>query len=531
MVTAPPGPPAPTPEEGAPPAEEVGGAGAGAGWTSGRQVLSASAWNVASRVGPQVWTVVVSVAAARFLGPALLGRQSYIAFFELSIMTLATGAVPVGVMRWIGELRGRDRPGAVPAMLRWAWRFEGVAAAAGGLVIVAAGVTDGRQVPAWTLAAVAASLGVLHTVPSAVLRGLHRWREASVVGMTTGGIGAAATVAVLAAGGGIAGMFAVEVAISAANLVWTARLARRDTAAMPDDQGAGFAEVRHDFLRYAGAGSIDVIVTLIVFRRSEFFFLQRYGTDTDIAFYSVAFAAVVAVVKVFEGVAGVLEPTFAELVGARATDRVRDGFGRAFRLLATVVAVGSAGLLVVGPRLLQVAYGSEFRPARPVFLVLVTLLPFAALMGLAHAVLVGFGRIRVVVVAGLAAAAVNIALDVVLIPRFSGTGAALANNAAQLVAGVPVFVVAWRAVGGVSWRVRSVLVAAVAAVATGVAARAGLEAGDGARGTVVALVLGGAVGVGGIVATVRGQPEDAAWLQSALPPRFAVVLERLLTRR
>lgn len=514
------GAPAPIPEEGAPLAE---GVAAGFRGASSRQVLSGSAWNVASLVGPQIWTVVVSVAAARFLGPDLLGRQSYIAFVQLSVMTLATGAVPLGVMRWISEFRGAGRVDAVPRLLRWAWRFEGAAAVVGGAVLLVAGVAGGRHVSAWTLAAVAAALGVLHAVPAAVLRGLHLWRAASVVSITTGGVGAGATVAVLAAGGGIAGMFAVEVVVSAVNLLWTGVLARRHTAGVPDDGGAGFAAARPLFARYVGALTVDVVVTLIVFRRSEFFFLERYGSDADIAFYSVAFAAVVAVVRVFDGVAGVLAPVFAELVGAQASVRIRDAFGRVFRLLATVVLTGSAGLFVVGPRLLEVAYGTEFRPAQEVFLVLVTLVPFAALVGLAHSVLVGLGRVRVVLVSGLAAAAVNLLLDVALISRYGGTGAAIANNTAQLVAGVPVFVVAWRAVGGVSWNRGALPVAAAAAVGTGLAAQGGLAAVGGAGGVAAALVLGGAVGALGMAATLRRQPADAAWLQSVLPARAAAV--------
>ena len=516
-----PGPSAPAPEEGAPVTETVAG---GMGGTSGRRVLAGSAWNVASLVAPQVWTLVLSVAAARFLGPALLGRQSFIAFVELSLMTLATGGVPLGVMRWVGEFRGRDRADAVPALLRWAWRVEGLGALACAGVLVGVGLVDGRHVPAWALAAAAGAIGVLHAVPAAVLRGLHRWREASIVGMTTGGLGAAATIAVLAAGGGIAAMFAVEVVVSAANLAWTASLARRGTAGLPDDGGAGFAEARPAVVRYVGGLSVEVILTLIVFRRSEFLFLDRYASDADIAFYSVAFAAVVAGLRVFEGVAGVLAPAFAELVGAGASGRIREGFGRAFRLVATVALVGSAGLAVVGPRLIEVAYGPEFRPARQAFSVLVTVLPFVAVAGLTHAVLVGFGRVRVVLVSSFAAAVVNIVLDVVLISRYEATGAAVANNVAQVVAGLPVVVVAWRAVGGLSWRAASVAATVATALATAVVAGGVLRAVGGAPGAAAALLAGSAVAAAGMVASVRRQPDDAAWLASTLPGRLGALV-------
>ena len=520
-------PPPPSPEEGLPAAEA---AGTGFEETSGRQVLAGSAWNVASLLGPQIWTVIVSVAAARFLGPGLLGRQSYIAFVELSLMTLATGALPLGVMRWIGELRGRGRVDAVPALLRWAWRVEGVAAAGGAGVVLLVGVADGNHVSAWALAAVAAALGVLHAVPAAVLRGIGRWRAASVVSMTTGGVGAAATVAVLAAGGGIAGMFAVEVVVSAVNLLWTAALVRRDRAAMADDGGVGLAEIRPRLLRYVGGLSVDVILTLIVFRRSEFFFLDRYGSDEEIAFYSVAFAAVAAVLRVFDGIAGVLAPAFAELVGADSSSRLRTGFGRAFRLLATGGLVAMAGLLGVGPRLLEVAYGQDFRTAGPEFLVLVALLPFAAVAGVTHALLVGLGRFRIVLAAGAVAAAVNLTLDVLLVPDHAGIGAAVANNAAQLVAGLPVLVVALRAVGGVAWPGRAMGLVVLTALATGATAAAATTAVDGAAGAVLGLSLGGAAGLVGLSAALRRQPEDADWLASVLPGRFGTIAGRVLAR-
>ena len=73
------------------------------------------------------------------------------------------------------------------------------------------------------LAAVATVLTMLHNVPSTALIGLQRWRAASVVGLVSGGISVAATVAASPSGGGITGMFAVEAAIATLSLAWTIR--------------------------------------------------------------------------------------------------------------------------------------------------------------------------------------------------------------------------------------------------------------------------------------------------------------------
>ena len=46
-------------------------------------------WQSAGNLMPQLYTLAISVAAARFLGPERLGRQSFIAFVALSVVMLA----------------------------------------------------------------------------------------------------------------------------------------------------------------------------------------------------------------------------------------------------------------------------------------------------------------------------------------------------------------------------------------------------------------------------------------------------------
>jgi O-antigen/teichoic acid export membrane protein len=326
-------------------------------------------------------------------------------------------------------------------------------------------------------------------------------------------------------------MFAVEVVISGVNLLWTARLARRLLDGVGDDGGEGFRQARPSFMRYLRGSNVDVIVSLVVFRRSEFFFLDRYGTDADIAFYSVAFATVTALVRVFDGFAGVLAPAFASMFGAEANARIRTGFGRALRLLTMLALPGAAGAAVVGPRVIDIAYGQDYHAAARIFLVLVAVLPVLALMGVGHALLVGFGQIRVVVIAGIAAAIVNLTLDFVLVPRYGGVGAAFANNAAQLTAGVPALVMAWRRVGGVRWRASSMLAVLATSAATAGAAWLGLQLAGGAPGALAAIAAGGVVAAVGLLAAVSLQPDDAAWVPDVLPARLASVARRLLPGR
>ena len=70
--------------------------------------MAGGLWSAFARIIPQVYTLVILVAAAHYLGPARLGRQSYIAFIELTVVMLATAGMPIAVMRFVSESRAAD---------------------------------------------------------------------------------------------------------------------------------------------------------------------------------------------------------------------------------------------------------------------------------------------------------------------------------------------------------------------------------------------------------------------------------------
>jgi len=195
--------------------------------TTGATVLSGGVWKTASLLLPQLYALVQSIVAARFLGPSGMGIQSFIAFTELSVVNLLTVGLSISLMRYIGELLGRGRGGEVRDLVAWGWRVQAVGALLGGGALGIVALTGANVASAWGFAAGAALASILHNVPSAVLIGTQRWRDASIVGLVTGTVATGAIVAVLAAGGGITSMFAVEVAVAVVNLArtgaWRAR--------------------------------------------------------------------------------------------------------------------------------------------------------------------------------------------------------------------------------------------------------------------------------------------------------------------
>ena len=413
---------------------------------SGGTVLRGGLWHMANLVVPQFYSLVASIVAARFLGPEGMGRQSYIAFVALSMTLLLSSSMWVSLVRHIGETIGRGDAGAVRGLLSWAWRIQGVAAVVGGAAIGAIALAGAEPEGAWLLAAAITTASILHTVPSAILTGLQRFKQAAIVGLTTGLLATVATIVVLDAGGGIVGMFAVELVIGLLNLAWTGILARRVLLGVaPTPTPAG--PLRRQVLRYALGFSVGVVLELIVARRSELFFLERRSTDEQIAFYSIAFAMVTAASQLPRALATATTPAFATLFGADARERITAGFNRGQRLLLVASLPLTAAGLALAPELANVVYGDEYREVRGPLLILLVGFPLFGVMSLANALLIGLGKLRLVIAANAAAAAVDVVLAISLAGPLGARGAALANLSGQVVYSAAALGYSFRLVG------------------------------------------------------------------------------------
>ena len=483
--------------------------------TTGASLMRGGAWTAISHVVPQLYTVAVSIAAARFLGPSDFGRQSFIAFVALSVLAVLSTGIAMTVMRSVAEALGRQRPNEALGLVAWAVRLQIVAALAGGGGLVIAGALGARPAAAWALAGLFVAFGVLQSVANAVLLGVQRFRGAALVGLVTGGITVPVTIAVLAAGGGIVGIFAVEAAVAAANLAWTALLARRVLHGLAPRVAAARA-LRRSALRFAGWTTASSLVSLVVWGRSEFFFLAHYSTDTEIGLYSIAFAMVGALAAVPDRLSSVLVSAFATLRGASANERIRTGFARSLRLLVMLALPLTAGAAAVGPALLRLIYGDAYSDAGTVLLILVVAIPLLAVASVSASLVAAFDDARTPLLAGLFAAALNLGLAFALVPAFDAAGAAAANAGAQVAATVALYTVARRLSGPVEWHPAALARCALAAAGCALTSRGILEVTGGAPGIALAIAVGTATFAGLMLALRALAADDAAWLDGHL---------------
>jgi O-antigen/teichoic acid export membrane protein len=483
-----------------------------------------SMWTAASTLAPYVYTTVISIIAARVLGPDDMGRQSFIAFVVLTVQTVSTSGIGYSIVRHVGDLIGRGDTGKVRSLVTFGWQlaFPASLLAAAALLLVAVGGAEPRA--AWLFGAVAVFAGGLNNVPIRVLVGAQKWRSQSTVLLISQGVSLLATVVVLAVGWGITGMLAVTAGVAVLILAWSTRLMRRYVNSTPASDRGLERPVKEDVVKFALANYVPVMLTFVVLQRSEFFFLDHYSGDVQIALYSIAFATMLALRALPVSVRLIVMPSVATLVGAGEFDRIRRGFSRFVRLSILLTVPLTAGALALGPALLDVVYGEQYTGAGNVLLVLAGPLPLIPLSAAVGALLTGYGQIRIPTLISVFAAVVDIVAAFVLVPRLDAIGAAIANDLALAASALPLLPYCHRLIGGIEVSWKHVVRVAVASAAAGLAARLVLVPGD--SGVLfISAVLAGIASFALLAWCLKVVPKnDAEWiagLADGVPGRAA----------
>src|SRR2546421_1789043 len=123
--------------------------------TSGASVVRGGIWSAASNLFPQFFTMAVSIAGARFLGPSGLGRQSFIAFVIASAINVFGFGLQIALMRAVGESLGAGRAAEARGLIAWGARMSLIGGSASIAALLTAAFTGAQPRTAWILAAAA----------------------------------------------------------------------------------------------------------------------------------------------------------------------------------------------------------------------------------------------------------------------------------------------------------------------------------------------------------------------------------------
>lgn len=371
--------------------------------------------------------LLVTVAAAPVLGRATFGRF----VFASTVTALLAASSDLGLGLWTTRTLARDRSDG-ERTVRLGLQLRGLATLPYGLAVaVVAGLSRDPEVgAALALLGVAALFNAFADHFGAVLRGYERFADEARLGGVRGLTITAAGLVSLGLVRTLTGFCAALAIAALASFAYGAALLLR---LHPLRASKGRLAIDRALARVALRQSLPIwiagLLSLLYFK-IDTVFVRALAGDAELGAYGAAY-------KFFEGAqllpAVVLAVTFPQLARAHADPERRRWLER--QLVSGLFVLGAAVgavCFVGGSALVAAVFGPAFGRAADSLRVLAPGIPLLYVnFGLTH-FLVARDRERVNTWLALMMLAVTVALDVVLIPRRAGPGAALATVLAEV---------------------------------------------------------------------------------------------------
>ncbi len=386
-----------------------------------------------------VCTLLTTVVIARVIGPTRLGYFNLI--FWLTSVTCSVGSlgIPLTTFKYMGEFLGGGKKELARAVFfynLWAQTMIASMLTVIGMIAVFALVDSTYRVCAILL--------VLSMIPNMITFVPSQANSAAEdAALNTRGAFVGAIVYVIAVAASLLLGWNL-VGIAAGVLVYrTAELAVKTAPVLKSMKSVPRIplprEIRKRMFSFSGLGTGLMILQIVIWDRSDIIFLKLLQPDIrQLAFFSVCFSVADRLMR--------MPQTFANALSATQMAEYGRDKDRLFRMTSKAsiyVLLGALPLLIglacIGGPFVRVMYGSQYLPAIPVFIVVALLSIPRAILTPAQTLLYSAEDLGFVLKWGCVAAAINVALDLVLIPIHGALGAAWANGIAQTLAAVAIW--------------------------------------------------------------------------------------------
>ena len=387
---------------------------------------------------------ITSIAIARVIGPEKLGYYNYVYFLTSVAGILATMGVPLTARKFMADYIGRGEEGKAKAVYESCWRVQFRISAVLTLVcLVAAYFFSERTYFISTFLLIAGMpLRILAFLPSMANMSWDDMQGNLPGSFANLGAYSVLTALSLTMGWGVNGIACGIVLGYILELVLKSRRANgwmRDIEAevLPD-------EMKKRMFRFSGQGVLLTILSLTVFDRSDLIFLRMFNADPrNLTFFTTSTSMVERLL---------LAPQiFTQGLGVSIMNDFGKGGTKAYGYIASVLRyslllgtpVLLCGAALSGP-MIRILYGRQYLAVIPLFAVAAVLAVPKSARVPAQTLLQAHERQDLLVYWGLACAALNIVLDLVLIPRYVAMGAVIANGVTQAVSCIGLWVICAR---------------------------------------------------------------------------------------
>lgn len=395
------------------------------------------AWTMLSRAGRMLLGIATSALVVRGLGSHDYGVLSLLRSILMFVVLLAGVGTGQAILKFLPELRVQRSPHAARALVRGVFATHalvwlvmlGVASVARGS---AERVFHVDGVGLYLLVAVALALfEVVFTVATQVLNASYDAGRLAIAALVSHVVYAGGLLVAFGNGWGVIGVLAATAAGHAVACAMVWGRVRAATAFEGDDEAradAGgerprAAVTRDRVLRYSLPFAAIGVLNVVVWRQSETLLLAHFRSPEETGYFDVAYRLPQMVLEFVPGTVWPLVMAGMSEAFARDRESLRRGIAKYYRMLFALCAPICVAGVVAGGRCVEVLYGAPMLPAAvptQLFFAIFTVSFFSTPLSMALYVL---ERTHVNLLIYAFLAALNVGLDLVLIPKYGVYGA------------------------------------------------------------------------------------------------------------
>jgi O-antigen/teichoic acid export membrane protein len=376
--------------------------------------------------------MVASVVMARSLGPNDLGIFHQVQWFAGTASVIISLGFITSITKFTAQYRAEGRDKDIVALVRFVFNIELVIAGVTtvGLMILAPRIADHYFSPDQTkifmLAFIAITPGIQTAIFSATLEGAQIFRYQTVHSLTVTPVALLTKVWLMLNGYGLLSLFWINFIFSIVNLIFYYWAARREGLLVGWLRGwKGGPKWKKELINYNRSSVGIHFVDLVVWTRSENFFLGRYCTAPEIAYYNLAHNLIVKFTGTLPNLMWkILLPLSAEQHGNSDPERMKRTYRHALRYIGFFAFPTVVACFVAAYELIVIFYGHAYSEAKICFQIFCFGALLSNLAQPGSAAMYASNRQGFILKYGTILAILNIGLDILLIPKYGAPGAA-----------------------------------------------------------------------------------------------------------
>ncbi len=294
--------------------------------------------------------------------------------------------------------------------------------------------------------------GSFSSTMTAIFRGYEKYEFLAAIQIMTAIIRVPFGLGALLAGWGVVGLAGASVVVNFITAAALAVLFRREIF-KPRYRHAYDWKLARTLLVLSYPLVLNSLLNNILFK-SDALLLGAIKGDTEVGLYNAAYKFVDAVLIIPSAFTLALFPLLSSYASSSKVELKR-AYTEGLRLLLIIGLPISAGVMFVAHDLIGALGGSEYLPGAAVCLqILIWFLPFSYVNGLTQYVLIALNKQRLITVALIVTASVNVGLNLLLMPLFGYYAASAMTIVSELFMLVPFSTIAMRELGSVPfWKI------------------------------------------------------------------------------